>query len=115
MVTLHRLALVGCLTIWLATTRFVGPQFSAAAGPVIVFTGLLGSISISSLLRSDREFPTALIALLSAALPLVGGIMTASLVTGEGAERLAASAYLILRLMDFMSARWAARVGEASP
>ena len=109
MVTLHRLALLACLTTWLATTRFVGPVFGAAAtGPVIVFTGLLGGVAMSSLSRSHREFPTSLIALLWAALPLVGGIMTASVVLGEGAERLAASVYLTLRLADTFSARWTA-------
>jgi hypothetical protein len=101
MVTLHRLALLASLATWLATTSFACPEFGpAAAGPVIVFASLLGGIVVSSLAYPDRAFPPAVVALLWAALPIVGGIMTASLVLAQGAEWLAAAAYLTLRLAD---------------
>lgn len=106
MITLQRLALMACLTTWLATTKVVSFDLGmVVAEPVIVFTALLGSVTISQATGLLRELPVLLVALLTVALPIVGGIMTASVVVTEGTERLAAAAYLTLRLMDSMSAR----------
>ncbi len=114
MVTLHRLALMACLTTWLTTTRVVTLKFGVViAEPVIVFAALLGAVTISQPIGLVRELPIVLVALLTAALPIVGGIMTASLIVAQGTERLAAAAYLILRLADHSSSWKVGPLGRA--